>query len=316
MRSDGPSAGGGGWRRIWRRARWRRRPGRADQRRRPGQRRRQQLRTGAPRRRHPVRRRRHLRVFAEQRLRDRRARRHGAVAVLLEDEGRHEPADARSRDVAQLHLFRAERRLGGVPRREDRQGDLEARDCAVRSAVLLVERADGHQGPCPRRHRQRPRRAGVPEVTRSAHRRGAVDSLLDAAESRRTRARHLGQSRRRPPRQRRHLDPRLLRSRDQPVHLRHRQPHARLHAGTRRGGQPVHVFAARGGRRYRQDQAVLPDVAARHPRLGLDADADSRGHAVQRPDAQAGDDRDAQRLFLRARPHQRPAPAHDAGWAS
>ena len=67
--------------------------------------------------------------------------------------------------------------------------------------------------------------------------------------------------------------------------------------------------AARGERRYRQDGVVLPDLAARHARLGLDADADPRRHAVQRPDAQAGDDRDAQRLLLRARSHQRRAPA-------
>ena len=39
--------------------------------------------------------------------------------------------------------FTHARRLGGLPRRQDRQGSLAARDRAVRSAVLLVERADG-----------------------------------------------------------------------------------------------------------------------------------------------------------------------------
>ena len=120
-------------------------PAGADHRRRSGQRRREQLRPRAPRRRHPVRRRRHLRVVAVQRLRDRRARRDDALALLLEDARRHQPADARPRHVAQLHLLRAARRLGRLPRREDRQGSLAARDRAVRSAVLLVERADGHQ---------------------------------------------------------------------------------------------------------------------------------------------------------------------------
>ena len=60
----------------------------------------------------------------------------------------------------------------------------------------------------PRRHRQRPRRAGVPEVARSAHRRGAVDPLLDAAEPGRAGPRDLGEPRRRAPRQRRDVDSR------------------------------------------------------------------------------------------------------------
>ena len=42
----------------------------------------------------------------------------------------------------------------------------------------------------------------------------------------------------------------------------------------RQGRQPVHVLARRGQRRHRQDGVVLPDVAARHARLGLGADAD------------------------------------------
>ena len=39
------------------------------------------------------------------------------------------------------------------------------------------------------------------------------------------------------------------------------------------GRQPLHVLARRGQRRDRQDGVVLPDVAARHARLGLRADA-------------------------------------------
>ena len=45
-------------------------------------------------------------------------------------------------------------------------------------------------------------------------------------------------------------------------------------AGPRRRRQPVHVLARRGERRHRQDGVVLPDVAARHARLGFGADAD------------------------------------------
>ena len=51
------------------------------------------------------------------------------------------------------------RQLGRVPRRQDRQGSLAARDRPARSAVLLVERPDGDRRPRARRHRQRPRRA-------------------------------------------------------------------------------------------------------------------------------------------------------------
>ena len=138
-----------------------------------------------------------------------------------------------------------------------------------------------------------------------------MDSVLDAAEGRRSRPRDLGQSRRGEARQRRHVDSRRLRPGDQPVHVWHGQPHARLHAGPRRRGQSLHVIAAGRGRRHRQDEVVLPDVAARHARLGFDADAGHRRHAVQRAHAQAGDDGDAQRLLLRAGSRHRRAPGHE-----
>ena len=70
------------------------------------------------------------------------------------------------------------------------------------------------------------------------------------------------------------LDPRRLRSGDQAVYLRHRQSDARLHRRRPQGRQPLHLLAGGGERRYRQDGVVLPDVAARHARLGLGADAD------------------------------------------
>ena len=67
--------------------------------------------------------------------------------------------------------------------------------------------------------------------------------------------------------------PRRLRSRNEALYLRHRQPDARLHHRPRRGRQPVHLLADRRQRRHRQDGVVLPDLAARHARLGLGADA-------------------------------------------
>ena len=71
------------------------------------------------------------------------------------------------------------------------------------------------------------------------------------------------------------LASRRLRSRDEALHLRHRQSDAGLHVadGPRRGRQPLHLLAHRRQRRHRQDGVVFPDLAARHARLGFRADA-------------------------------------------
>ena len=57
----------------------------------------------------------------------------------------------------------------------------------------------------------------------------------------------------------------------------------------------------RARRRHRQDEVVLPVVAARHARLGLDADAGAVRRRDQRPEAQAARAGRAQRPLLRAR---------------
>ena len=95
------------------------------------------------------------------------------------------------------------------------------------------------------------------------------------------------------------------------LHLRHRQPDSGLHGRPRRGRQPVHLLAGRRQRRHRQDGVVLPDLAARHARLGLGADADPVRRDHQGQAAQAGLDRRAQRLLLHARPRHRRAHRHD-----
>ena len=122
--------------------------------------------------------------------------------------------------------------------------------------------------------------------------------------------RHVAEPRCRAARRRAAVAAGRLRSRDEALHLRHRQPDARLYPGPRRreDGQPVHGIAHRGQRRHRQNGLVLPDRAARHARLGFGADARPRRRDVQGPDAEAGDDRGAQRLFLRARSRDRRAP--------
>ena len=89
-------------------------------------------------------------------------------------------------------------------------------------------------------------------------RRAAVEALYRPDEGGRSRSRHLGQPRCRPSRRRADLDPRRLRSRDEALHLRHRQPHPRLyHRHPRRWRQPVHLRAGRGECRHRQDGLVL-----------------------------------------------------------
>ena len=219
---------------------------------------------GAHRRRGSVGRRHALRGVAQQRLCGRRARWGRPLAQLLEVARRHDDRHARARHAGQHDLFLAARRLGRRARRQDRQGGLAARGRAVRPAVLLVERADADQRPSARRHRQRPGCAGLPEVARSANGRGAVDLVCDAAEGGRSRPRDLGEPGRGAARQRRHVDSRRLRSGDQALHLRHRQPDAVVHDRPRRRRQPVHVVARRAERRHRQDGVVLPDLAARH----------------------------------------------------
>ena len=64
-----------------------------------------------------------------------------------------------------------------------------------------------------------------------------------------------------------------------------------------------------------QDGVVLPDVAARHARLGLGANADSDRHDDRRPSTQARVDRRAQRLFLHGRSDHRRARCQRASTA-
>ena len=76
-----------------------------------------------------------------------------------------------------------------------------------------------------------------------------------------------------------------------------------VHAGgPRNRRRALHVLAGRGERRHRQDGVVLPDVAARHARLGLGADARcSIDGDDQRQAAKARLDRRAKRLLLHRR---------------
>ena len=95
--------------------------------------------------------------------------------------------------------------------------------------------------------------------------------------------------------------------------LRHdRQSAAGDRAQESRGRQPVHRIDRRAQRRHRQDGVVLPVVAARHARLGLDADGRAHRRRDRRQAAQAHRAGRAQRPLLRARPHQRQGDRLDA----
>ncbi len=134
-----------------------------------------------------------------------------------------------------------------------------------------------------------------------------MDLLYGADESGRPGSEHVAEPRRRAPWRRPGVGPWLVRSRNEALHLRHRQSDAGLHGRRPARRQPLHRFARRRERRHRQDGLVLPDGAARHARLGLVADADPHRRHHQRQAAQARVHRRAQRLLLHGRScHRRP----------
>ena len=139
-------------------------------------------------------------------------------------------------------------------------------------------------------------------------RQAAVEVLHRADESRRSRPRDVAEPRRGAARRRAGVDSRrrTIRRRSStssaPAIRRRATP-----ALGAQGRQPLHLLARRGERRHRQDGLVLPDVAARHARLGLGADADPDRRHDRREAAQAGVDGGAQRLLLHARSRHRRA---------
>ena len=90
--------------------------------------------------------------------------------------------------VAQLPVLRDARQLPRLARREDRQGALARRDRGLQPAVLLHHGADRRRRSRAGRHRQRPRRPGVPAVVRSGDRQAEMDLLHRADEAGRSRA--------------------------------------------------------------------------------------------------------------------------------
>ena len=97
---------------------------------------------------------------------------------------------------------------------QDRQGALAQGNRRLRRAVLLDDGADRRRQPRDRRHRQRPRLAGLPAVVRPRDRRTAVEVLHGADEPGRSRPRDVGEPRRGAARRRAAVAARRLRSGD------------------------------------------------------------------------------------------------------
>ena len=120
--------------------------------------------------------------------------------------------------------------------------------------------------------------AGLPAVVRSRDRRTAVEALHRADEAGRSRAWTRG-----PAWMRRGTAARSPGFRAPTIRRRKLyifgtgNPTPAYTTGTRRWRQPVHVLARRGQRGHRQDGLVLPDLAARHARLGFRANAGPGG---------------------------------------
>ena len=253
----------------------RRRRGRAGDRRRRGYRRVRGRRRRQRQGRDPPGQRRPLRHGAGQRLGARRARRTRALALLLEDEGRHAHRQPRRGHLEQLSVLRDARQLPRLARRAHRQGTVARRDRRLRSAVLLHDGADRRRRPRAGRNRQRPRLARLPAVVRPGDGQAQMDLLHRADEGRRPGARHVAEPGGSAAWRRPGVDPGLVRPGDEALHLRHRESDAGLHRRGPQRRQPLHLHARRRQRRHGQDGVVLPDVGARHARLGLGADARS-----------------------------------------
>ena len=86
---------------------------------------------------------------------------------------------------------------------------------------------------------------GFPAVVRPRNRQAQLDLLHRADEAGRSRPRHVAEPRCGEARRRPGLDSRLVRSRDEVLHLRHRQSDAGLHGRRAQGRQPLHLHAHR-----------------------------------------------------------------------
>ena len=114
-----------------------------------------------------------------------------------------------------------------------------------------------------------------------------------------------GRSQRVEDRRRRHLADRIVRSGDQPLHRRHRQPVSDLRPAVPARRQSLHELGRRARRRHRQARLVLPVHAERLVGLRRSRRAHAVRHEDRRHEAQGRQPLRAQRVLLHARSHQR-----------
>ena len=197
-----------------------------------------------------------------------------AVALLLEDARRHAHRQPRRGHLEQLPLLRDAGQLPGVARCAHRQGAVARRDRRLqRSSTSRHRRPSSSATTCwSAPATTSTRRASCSPSTRETGKRKWIfytvpmkpgDPGLDTWPNLDA-ARHGGGQIWIPGAYDPETDLYIFGTGN---------PDARLHRRGAPGRQPVHLHADRGQRRHRQDGLVLPDLAARHARLGFGADA-------------------------------------------
>ena len=221
---------------------------------------------------------------AGSRVCDRGPDRASVVALHVDTQPRrHSHRQPRRRDPRRHDLLRHARLQPRRARYQDGPGALVQGVLRARDDVLRVGRARGREGPTDcRRERRRSRRARVSRRPQPRERRPDLALVRDAAGRRRSRSRDVAEPRHGQARRRHDVAADHLRSRAEP-HLRHdRQSAARRGVQEPRRRQSLHGLGGRAQRGHGQDGVVLPDVSARHARLGFHAAARALRRHVRR----------------------------------
>ena len=244
---------------------------------------------------------------ARSRLGARRPHRPRALAPHLAIHGRHPHRQPRRGGPRRLALLRDARLPSRVAEHQGRHGALAQADLRSRPVLLRLGGA-GHR----RRTTSSPASAATTSTSPATSSRTIPRPARCSGAGTSCRRRRAIPAPRRWPneeamqaRRRHDVAAGHLRSRAEPD-LRHdRQSAAGHRAQQSRRRQPLHRVDRGAQSRHREDGVVLPVVAARHARLGLDPDAGAVRRRDQRPAAQAAGAGGAQRPLLRARSHHR-----------
>ena len=188
--------------------------------------------------------------------------------------------ESRPRDPGQSPLHEHARHARHRHRRQVGPRVVEDRDVRLHRVrrIRRHRRAARREGQGDRRHgRRRAFHLRLSRCLRCRHRQALV-ALPHHSPARRAELRHLGR-RLLEDRRRRHLEQRLLRSRDQHRLLGHQQSVAGLQRRFPRRRQSVLLLGAGARCGHRKAEVALPAHAARHARLGRHPDPDPAGCA-------------------------------------